>query len=210
MNHHTPTPATTTLVMGVGAAGRVFEHRRVWRLPASSMRRACTLLAAAADRHAAAAHREPISTVIGIARGGTTPARRIAAALGLTARSVRAQHNSTDAPYAAATGTVSCDTSWLRMQPGERFAGTVLLVDDICGTGATFTAVRDALHAWAEPATRFLTCALCRNRAAATLPTLPDLYCWEVADWVVFPWEAPPEHPPTTPLPSNIKVISRD
>src|SRR5699024_1395911 len=115
--------------------------------------------------------------VIGIAHGGTTPAHHIAGLLGLQAHIVRASHNATDAPYSPATGTVTCDlSSW---QSGW-LAGTVLVVDDICGTGATFTTVLDALRSWATPTARFLTCSLCRNHGA---PTPPDLYCWDVADW---------------------------
>ncbi|GAA4888750.1 hypothetical protein H7X46_23440 [Pseudonocardia sp. C8] len=189
------------------APGRVFEHHRLWQLHTSVMLQACRLLATAAVQLTTREHLDAVSAVIGIAHGGTTPARHIAARLGLQTHTVRASHNTTDAPYSPATGTVTCDlNSWQPSAP-TRLAGTVLVVDDICGSGATFTAVLDVLRPFAEPDTRFLTCALCRNRGAYTPP---DLYCWDVADWVVFPWEDVPAGQPTTPLPYPNQVIIRD
>lgn len=188
------------------APGRVFEHHRLWQLHNSAVVRACDLLATAARQLTTSAHWDGVSAVIGIAHGGTTPAHSIAAHLGLQAYIVRASHNASDAAYSPATGIATCDLSSWQPSTSTRLAGTVLVVDDICGTGATFTAVLDALRPWAEPDTRFLTCALCRNRGA---PTPPDLYCWEVADWVVFPWEDVPAGQPT-PLPPPSQVIIRD
>ncbi|WP_435158106.1 phosphoribosyltransferase [Amycolatopsis sacchari] len=178
---------------------RVFEHRRVWQLSATTMERGCALIADAVSRHAG----RP-SAVIGIAHGGSNPARQIAARLDLTPGTVRARHNPSDDLYTPASGVVSCDLDSLRLGADGRLDGTVLLVDDICGTGATFDAVLRALRASAEPSTRFLTSALCRNRGAETPP---NFYCWEVADWVVFPWEAAPGNRPTTPLPDPTEVI---
>lgn len=189
------------------APGRVFEHRRLWQLHGSAMLQACDLLATAARQLTISAHRDVVSAVIGIAQGGTTPAHHIAGLLGVQAHTIRASHNATDAPYSPATGTVTCDLSSWQPSAPTLLAGTVLVVDDICGTGATFTAVLDALRPLAQPDARFLTCALCRNRGA---PTPPDLYCWDIADWVVFPWEDVPAGQPTTPLPPLNQVITRD
>ncbi|MFB9729684.1 phosphoribosyltransferase [Haloechinothrix salitolerans] len=189
------------------APGRVFEHQRLWRLHSSAMLQACDLLATTARQLTTSAHLDEVSAVIGIAHGGTTPARRIAARLGVQAHIIRASHNATDAPYSPATGTVTCDLSSWQPSTPTRLVGTVLVVDDICGTGATFTAVLDALRPRTEPDTRFLTCALCRNHGA---PIPPDLYCWDVADWVIFPWEDIPAGHPTTSLPPVKQVIIRD
>lgn len=186
------------------AAERVFERHRLWQLHNSVMLQACDLLATASGQLTTSAGMDKVSSVIGIAHGGTTPAHRIAARLDVRTHIVRASHNATDAPYSPATGTVTCDLDSWQL---DRLTGTVLVVDDICGTGATFTAVLDALRPWAEPHTRFLTCALCRNRGASTPP---DLYCWDVADWVVFPWEDVPAGHSTTPLPFPKQVITRD
>lgn len=179
---------------------RVFEHRRVWQLSESTLRRGCVLLADTVTEHAG----RP-SAVIGIAHGGVNPARQIAGRLDLAPDTVHARHNRSDDLYTPASGVVSCDLDSLRFGAGDRLGGTVLLVDDICGTGATFDAVLRALRTRAEPSTRFLTCALCRNRGA-DVP--PDFYCWEVADWVVFPWEAAPGNRPTTLLPDPTEVIT--
>lgn len=189
------------------APGRVFEHHRLWQLHSSPMLQACGLLAATARQLTSSTHLGEINTVIGIAHGGSTPAQHIAGLLGLPAHGIRASHNATDAPYSPATGAVTCDLSSWQPSAPTRLAGTVLVVDDICGTGATFTAVLDALRPWTEPDAHFLTCALCRNRGA---PKPPDLYCWDVGDWVVFPWENVPASHPTTPLPSPKQVIMRD
>lgn len=178
---------------------RIFEHRRVWQLSTATMKHACTLLADAVNQHSG----RP-STVIGIANGGLDPAREIATRFDLSPRTVHARHNLSGDLYTPASGVVSCDLDSLRLGTEGRLAGTVLLVDDICGTGATFDAVLQTLRTCAEPATRFLTCALCRNRGAETPP---DFYCWEVADWVVFPWEAVPSTHLTTSLPNPTEVI---
>lgn len=182
-----------------GRCQRVFEHQRVWQLSESALRYGCALLADTVREHAG----RP-SAVIGIAHGGVNPARQIAARLDLAPSTVHARHNRSDDLYTPASGVVSCDLDSLHFGPGERLRGTVLLVDDICGTGATFDTVSLALRTRAEPSTRFLTCALCRNRGAQVPP---DFYCWEVADWVVFPWEAAPGNRPTTLLPDPTEVV---
>ncbi|ASO21570.1 hypothetical protein FHR81_003214 [Actinoalloteichus hoggarensis] len=167
--------------------GRVFEHRRIWTLDTDTHAYACRRLAAATRELG------QISTVIGIAHGGLFPSRIIADALGLAAHRITARHNATDAAFLPATGNVACDISTLpaALRTPDGLAGTVLLVDDICGTGATLDAVTTALTPWTTPGTRLLTATLCRNLGATRVP---DLYCWDVADWVAFPWEPAPPH----------------
>ena len=167
---------------------RVFEHTRLWTISVPAYRAAARLLAeAVADRIAKG------GTVIGIAEGGRAPAYAIARHLGLPVVIVSAKHNDTDAVYAPATGTVSCDLAGLvPVRPPE----PIILVDDICGSGATLATVAEHLG---SP----LTMTLCRNEGAPA--GMPDLYVWPVADWVVFPWEPQPRLA-TTYLPTPQKV----
>ena len=109
---------------------RAFNRDFAWQMTASQATTAAAVLAGAA------ATGGPVDAVIAIARGGTEPARDIAAALAAPVRTVRARHNPTDAVYAVATGRVSCDVAG-----AGPLRGRVLVVDDICGTGATLTAV---------------------------------------------------------------------
>ncbi len=139
------------------------------------MSEATRLLAAAAG-----AGYGPIEEVIGIAEGGRTPTAAIAAHLDVPIRIVRARHNPTGTPYTQATGRVMCDTGSI---PAGSLRGRVLLVDDICGTGATLGAVASAL---AAPGLQLINCVLCLNAGARMTP---DLWVWKVRDWVVFPWE---------------------
>jgi hypoxanthine phosphoribosyltransferase len=127
--------------------------------------------------------------VIAIERGGTEPAQIIASQLGANLRAVRARHNPTSDLYAQATGEVSCTA------PGfgaEAVSGCVLIVDDICGTGATLHAVTSVLRELASPGTRLHSATLCRNAGA---PARPGLTVWDnLREWVIFPWEPrPPE-----------------
>lgn len=172
---------------------RVFDHARLWVASEAGVYEAVRLLASAAS-----AGSGPISEVIGIADGGRTPAAVIAAHLDVPIRSVRARHNPTDAPYTQATGEVTCDTGSV---PVGCLHGRVLLVDDICGTGATLRAVAGAL---AAPGLRLISCVLCLNAGARVTP---DLWVWEVRDWVVFPWETVPDTALTRvdlPIPTGV------
>lgn len=173
---------------------RVFEHQRIWRLTPDTLRDATTLLAGAVLRdHGSIQH------VIGIANGGTAPARMIASTFGVKARTVRARHNSGDATYQQATGKVVLDLDSLTgALKGQRLQGRVLVVDDICGSGATLRRVRDDLAPLLRPSTQVLTAVLCLNSGASTLP---DYSIWTVSDWVIFPWEKPIADQETTPLP---------
>jgi hypoxanthine phosphoribosyltransferase len=157
---------------------RVFRRQRVWELTEPVFAFGASMLACAAReryRH--------ISTVIGIANGGIRLATTIAEALSVDCHHVRARHNTSDAVYQQSTGRVKSDFTALA---GQQFTETVLLVDDICGSGATFRAVTAGLTPHLEPDASVVTAALCRNLGAC-IP--PDLWLWDVGDWVIFPWE---------------------
>jgi hypoxanthine phosphoribosyltransferase len=168
---------------------RVFEHRRVWVMDQAVCEAGCALLAAAAARRFA-----PFDAVVGVARGGCRPAETVAANLGLPVVTVRAQHNRSEAVRSRANGYVEMeepDLGALRARP------RLLVVDDVCGSGATLAAVVGLLRARLCP-TGLRTAALCRNGGARTRP---DVWVWDVRDWVVFPWEEPPGEA-AEPLPS--------
>jgi hypoxanthine phosphoribosyltransferase len=175
---------------------RVFDRTRLWRLSTAALEQAVSLLAAAAAEDFG-----PFTQVVGIAEGGTVPATQIAAQLGLTPTMVRARHNPTDARYSPATGQVWCDPGGLAP------AGQVLIVDDICGSGATLRTVASALAERATPDTRLFTATLCRN---AGFTTTPDLWIWDdIRDWVVFPWEDQPPADTMTDLPTPTRAYQR-
>lgn len=166
----------------VDDASRRFHHERLLVMAPDAYEHAIGLLAAAAEARFA-----PISAVIGIANGGTAPASGISNVLDVANYHLNARHNPTDAIYTEATGHVTYDLSPLASAlHGRRLGGTVLLVDDICGSGATFTAVLPALRPHLQPETIVRTVALCRNAGTAVDP---DLWMWTVDDWVCFPWE---------------------
>lgn len=180
-------------------ARRVFEHQQIWRLTPDALREATTLLAGAILHD-----HEAIHHVIGIANGGTAPARMIASTLGVKARTVHARHNSGDATYQQATGKVTLDLDPLtRALNGQRLLGRVLVVDDICGSGATLRRLHHDLAPLVSPSAQVVTAVLCLNTGASTLP---DYSIWTVADWVLFPWEKPPADQGTTPLPTPTEV----
>jgi hypothetical protein len=168
---------------------RTFNRDFAWQMTGPQAATAAALLAGAA------ATGGPVDAVIAIARGGTQPARDIATALGAPVRTVRARHNPTDAMYAEATGRVWCDAAGT-----GPLRGRLLVVDDICGTGATLATVTSALARAAEPGAALVTATLCRNAGS---PGRPDLTVWDdLREWVIFPWEAgPPDGLPVRYLP---------
>jgi uncharacterized protein len=158
--------------------GRAFNRDFAWEMTASQAATAAAILAVAA------AQGGPVDTIVGIARGGIHAALDIAAMLGVPVRTVQARHNSTDAMYMEATGHVSCDATGTGL-----LRGRVLVVDDICGSGATLVTVTGELARLAVPGTALVTATLCRNAGS---PFRPDLTVWdELREWVIFPWEPP-------------------
>ena len=172
----------TALDGPAGQVRRVFDHHRLWRLSGDAFAAAANLIAA----HEAPARPQMI---VGIARGGTPLARHLAGRLGVDAVEVSARHNTTDTTYLQATGRVEVtQPAVARPRPGAR----LLVVDDICGTGATLAAVTTMLTGWCAPA-GLRTAVLCRNAAADDTTSLPDVWVWRLRDWVVFPWETFPD-----------------
>lgn len=140
-----------------------------------------------------------VSHVIGIGNGGRAPALAISIQLGAPVSVITAKHNSDDAVGLPATGEVTCDLGVLSSQ--MPLQGPILLVDDICGSGGTLSTVSAALQ---TPENVICTATLCRNAGAPE--GLPDLYVWDVADWVVFPWERLPHRRALTLLPPPKEV----
>ena len=162
--------------------GRVFNLEFAWKMSPDQADVAATALARAATARFGAA-----SLVIGIANGGIQPATAIAKSLGAPLACIQARHNATSDIGVQATGNVWCRLPDLA--PGL-VHGTVLVVDDIYGTGATLDAATTALGELAVPGTRLHTITLCRNAGAQARPSLT---IWDdLREWVVFPWEAEP------------------
>jgi hypoxanthine phosphoribosyltransferase len=169
-----------------GIPARVFEHKRIWQLEQAAFEAAAALIAAAERPH------QP-DLIIGIDRGGRNLATALSAHLNVTAVMIRARHNPSDKIALPAAGSVSVDLSPLR----NRAAPTrLLLADDIAGSGQTLAATSRLLAGQFGTA-RIRTAVLCRNAGSTQAP---DTWVWDVADWVAFPWEPPPD-PPTEPLP---------
>ncbi|MCT9934934.1 phosphoribosyltransferase domain-containing protein [Planotetraspora sp. A-T 1434] len=177
-----------------GTEQRVFEQRRLWRMAPGGYRAATRLLAEAALERLGC-----VPLVIGIANGGRAPALTIAMELGASTEMITARHNPDDSVGLPATGEITCDLGTLSSRMPLR--GSILLVDDICGSGGTLKAVIAALQV---PENVICTATLCRNTGAPE--GLPDLYVWDVADWVVFPWERLPHGRAFTPLPPPQEV----
>jgi hypoxanthine phosphoribosyltransferase len=171
-------------------ATRVFEGARTWRLSWERFGEAAALIAEAERLHAP-------GLVIGVERGGRALATALSAGLGVPAVMIRTRHNASDQMRLPATGQVSIDLSPL----ADCEAGRVLVADDICGSGATLAAIRQALTT-RHHATAVRSAVLCRNAGSAVDP---DTWAWDVADWVSFPWEPEPSTP-TEPLPALVIV----
>ncbi|WP_084965846.1 phosphoribosyltransferase [Thermoactinospora rubra] len=179
---------------------RVFTRQRLWRLTPDAFQAATRLLAQAArDRLG------EVRLVVGVGTGGSLPAYAIGTQLDARVVVVTAKHNASDEIGLQATGHVTCDLRRLHtLRRVEPLTGPFLVVDDICGSGATLATVTAALRSLAEPRSVICTATLCRNAGAED--SLPDLYVWDVADWVVFPWEYPPAKQPTSLLPIPTQV----
>jgi len=165
------------------ARQRTFAHRRILQVTPDAYVAGIRLLAETIRFHLG-----PATAVIGIANGGLPPAQALGALLDVPVYRVEARHNPTNALYTQATGRVSYDMRRLASAlAGRQLAGRTLLVDDICGTGATFHTLRPALARYLAPGATIHTVVLCRNVSANRDP---DLWLWTVDDWVRFPWEA--------------------
>jgi hypoxanthine phosphoribosyltransferase len=165
--------------------GRIFDHAFAWQMTPRQLTAAASLLAGAARSQFG-----PIDQVIAVERGGIEPARAISSQLGSRMHTIRARHNPTSDPYTQATGQVWCTASGL---PPDAVNGCVLIVDDICGTGATLRVVTSILRELAgdDPGTRLHTATLCRNAGAYDKP---GLTVWDdLREWVIFPWEPRPQ-----------------
>lgn len=160
---------------------RVFHNTRLWRLDAAGFEAAANLIA-----QAEGVHRPDM--VVGIERGGRPVAEAVAKRLGVATALVSATHNDTDAIRVPATGRVRVDDLGVDLLPNR---ARLLLVDDICGSGATLQTVRAIVGGVRRPEL-LRTAVLCRNVGASYTP---DTWIWDVADWTCFPWEADPGQP---------------
>lgn len=123
-------------------------------------------------------------TIVGITRGGLTPAVALAHRLNVPEfRILGIPRNSSNNRYSE-RGAASLEY----VVPDSPLTGKrVLIVDDIMGDGGTMeTAVRTVR---AMGAAEVRTAVLVRNQ---NCPSRPDHQAAEVDDWTVFPWEAPP------------------
>ncbi|MFI0420505.1 phosphoribosyltransferase [Spongiactinospora sp. 9N601] len=168
---------------------RIYQHKRIWSLSNERFEAAVALLAEHERRNAP-------TLLVGIARGGVRLAHHLAARLQIPATFIMARHNPDDTIESPATGHVTV-TDTPTIDPTAR----ILLVDDICGSGATLATVTALL---AVPSTR--TATLCRNVGAAHHP---DAWVWDVADWTVFPWETAPPDVSPRPLPYPHRIRTR-
>ena len=163
---------------------RVFRNARLWRLDAAGFEAAADLIARAEADY------EP-DVVVGIERGGRPIADAVAKRLCLPTVSMTARHNETDAVRVPATGRVRVDDRGVVALPDQ---ARVLLVDDICGSGATLQTVTAIIRGVRRPSL-LRTAVLCRNVGATYTP---DTWVWDVADWTCFPWEDDPGQPTET------------
>ncbi|WP_326550189.1 phosphoribosyltransferase [Micromonospora sp. NBC_01813] len=171
---------------------RIFEGQRIWHMSTDLLTAATSLLAGAEQPFAP-------DVIIGIARGGVPVASALSQLMRVPDQVITARHNLDDRIMVQATGRVTIDTAGL---PRERAGQRILLVDDICGTGATIDAVRAALDAQLRPAA-VRTVVLCRNSGS---PVMPDTWVWDVADWTVFPWETDPgQVTESLPVPAGVR-----
>ncbi|MGW2183259.1 phosphoribosyltransferase [Streptomyces sp. NPDC001732] len=178
---------------------RIFENRRIWQLTPDEFLAAACLIAAQEAEPAPAA-------VLGIARGGVRLAEIAAEQLGVPAVVVRARHNEPEGIQQAATGRILLDHEHNQDALAALPASCPLLVvDDICGSGATLRAVVDMLTTTVG-LSEIRTAVLCRNEGS-NYPL--DSWGWDVSDWVHFPWESEPENGCVEALPPLAALRSR-
>lgn len=162
---------------GRPAVRRQFDHERIWELSQPMFEQAAEMLAETAP---------PVDVIVGIARGGVPLAELVAGRLGVPVIPLRARHNLSDDLYLPASGEVRIAAEEAAALAPAVTGRRVLVADDICGTGATLTAVLDRIQALHPGEVR--SAVLCRSEAAAFTP---DAWIWDTRDWVVFPWNDP-------------------
>lgn len=121
------------------------------------------------------------STIVAVARGGLVPAIHLANALDCTDfRIIGVARNVSNGLYSEKQ-----EPAYRWISPAAEFhGGSVLLVDDIVGAGATLALAIDVLHAGGVQVVQ--SAAVVRNCNSMLRPD----YCVAIVDdWVVFPWE---------------------
>ncbi|MFI9644373.1 phosphoribosyltransferase [Micromonospora sp. NPDC051925] len=166
---------------------RTFLGAQTWAMPRGAFASAAALIAQAEAPHAP-------EVAVGIERGGRELASRVAGLLNIPAAFVPARHNDSDQVGIQASGRVRVEARAIEQLPT---AGRLLLLDDICGSGATLRTLIAVITGLRAP-TSIRTAVLCRNVGAGFTP---DSWVWDVSDWVCFPWEDQPTHR-TEPLPA--------
>jgi hypoxanthine phosphoribosyltransferase len=174
---------------------RICDGKRVWRLDQGQFDRAIELLAEEFTQI------QPIDSVVGIARGGCKTALQLSRRWNLPYYEVIARHNLSDRIHSAPMESVDVDVESIRRIPIQQ---SIVLVDDICGTGETLGAVKTKIRTNQEAPIVIKTITLCRNAGSTVAP---NLCIWAVRDWVVFPWDPTPECSSTELLPEPQEVL---
>jgi hypoxanthine phosphoribosyltransferase len=160
------------------------RQRAIWQLTEPLFQRGAHLLAQAAREQYG-----PITAVIGIGKGGRVCAYAVAASLNVRAFIVTAGYSTRGSVYQQGGGgrvDVDVDDFHQHIARAGSLHGTVLVVDDVCNSGATLRAVRTALETLLDDDAEVATAVLCRTVGATADP---DLWLWNVRDAVIFPWE---------------------
>ena len=119
--------------------------------------------------------------IVGIARGGLVPAVRLMHELSLLEFGIiHIRRNTGPGCFSARVSPKLC---WEQV-PTET-SRSILLVDDIAGTGDTLNTALASLAP--SPSTQIRTATLVLNRHANFHP---DYYGLLIDDWVLFPWES--------------------
>lgn len=164
---------------------RLFGHRRIHRVTERRLDQAINHLV-----ERVRLTYPQVALVVGVARGGIRPSRTLAERLRVPSIPVFARHNTSEDTHLPASGDVMIDLADLPERLANVPEGTaILLVDDICGSGATLRVLRRALSPHLGEGTLLVDVVLCRNVGS---DHVPDLTVWDVDDWVLFPWEADP------------------